>query len=71
MENYVNLEMPSHESLEKMILARRNYEKRLNEFNDAYESVTKNLKYYKWKIRHPLLSRIPFVKQHIRKKIGL
>lgn len=45
--------------------------KRLEALDSAFDTLNREFRYYKWKCQNPILSRIPFVKQYIRKKIGL
>lgn len=45
--------------------------KRLEALNSAYDALNREFRYYKWIRQHPILSRIPFMKGYIRKKMGL
>lgn len=45
--------------------------KRLEALDSAFDTLNREFRYYKWKCQHPILSRIPFMKGYIRKKMGL
>ena len=45
--------------------------KRLEALGSAYDTLNREVQYYKWKCQHPILRRIPFVKKYIQKKMGL
>ena len=45
--------------------------KNLEALCSTYDALNREFKYYKWIRKHPILSRIPFVKGYIRKKMGL
>lgn len=71
MEKYIPHIMLPTESVNAIYMQNYIAIKRIEALDSAFDTLNREFRYYKWKCRHPILSRIPFVKLYIRKKMGL
>lgn len=71
MEKYIPHIMFPTESVNTICMQHCISRKRLEALGSAFDTLNREFRYYKWKCQHPILSRIPFMKGYIRKKMGL